>query len=563
MLSARVIKKMSFFYVSFFVSFCFSIQSYSQLVVNNTMTPQQLVQNILLGSGVTVSNIQFTGSLNAIGSFTGTSSNIGIPSGIILASGNIVDAVGPNNSAFAGVNLFQPGDAQLTAIAGNDTYDAAVLEFDFVPSADTIRFNYVFGSEEYPEYVCSSYNDVFAFFLSGPNPLGGMYNSKNIALIPGTLTPVAINSINSGTPGGSYPASGCTSLAHSSYYVNNTGGATVQYDGFTKVLQAVAHVVACQTYHIKIAIADAGDGIFDSGVFLEAKSFSSPTLNISAVGSTNDSLMVEGCGAAVYTFTRDNASNSQPFTIHFLIGGTAINGVDYQDLNGNPIADSIVFLPGQDTAFLIINPIFDGISEQDETVILAIPQILSCTNDTVKAIIYIKNVDPMNVEIQGETLICTQSPVNESATLTSFLTGGYGPFYYSWSTNVDSATFSTEASVTVKPDQTTTYFLMVKDTCGNATVSNSITVVVECPIIIPNIFTPNGDGVNDKFEITNINQYPNSNLVVFNRWGKQVFESNDYKSDWTGEGCADGVYYYILNQAKLEKSYHGTVTILR
>jgi len=520
------------------------------------MSPQQLVQNVLLGAGVSVSNIQYTGSLSAIGSFIGTSSNIGIPSGIILATGNISDAIGPNNSGFAGLDLSKPGDQQLTNIAGYDTYDAAVLEFDFIPSSDTIRFNYVFGSEEYPEYVCSSYNDVFAFFLTGPNPLGGMYNNKNIALIPNTTIPVAINSINSGSPGSSYTASGCISLSYSNYYIDNINGTTVQYDGFTKVLEAVAHVVPCQTYHIKIAIADAGDGIYDSGVFLEAKSFSSPTVDISAIASTNDSIMVEGCGVAVFTFTRDNASSSQPFTIHYIIGGTATNGVDYQDINGNPIADSIVFMPGQDSAFLIINPIFDGIPENDETVTILIPQILSCSNDTVKATIYIKNVNPMVINITGDTVICPQ--LGESSNINVNFTGGYGPFQYIWEPNI-----SNNATATVTPEQTTTYFVKVIDTCGNAIVSNSITVLVECPIEIPNVFTPNGDGINDFFVIKNIEQYPKSSLIIFNRWGNKVYESSDYKNDWDGANCSDGVYYYILQQSKKNKSYHGIINLIK
>lgn len=555
----------------FALSFC-AYNLNAQLTVDNSMTPQQLVQNVLLGTGVTVTNIQFTGHATAIGSFNGQATNVGIPTGVILASGNISDAIGPNNLDFSGDNLNQPGDIQLTNIAGFDTYDAAILEFDFVPSSDTVRFNYVFGSEEYPEYVCSDYNDVFAFFLSGPNPMGGNYNNKNIALIPGTNTPVAINSVNSGTPGGGYSSSQCTSLAHSNYYVDNTNGSTIQYDGFTKVFEAVAQVVPCQTYHIKIAIADAGDGIYDSGVFLEAKSFSSPTITISAIGSTSDSLMVEGCGAAVYTFTRDNAASAQPFTINYIIGGTATNGVDYQDLNGNPIVDSVYFLPGQDSAFLIINPIFDGIPEGEETVTLLIPQVLSCTNDTIRATIYIKNVDPMNVQIEGETLICppTLSTINQnipsdSILLNSTLSGGYGPFYYDWYTSTDTTTLSTESSHFVQPEQSTTYILTVRDTCGNATVSNSITVEVECPIELFNVFTPNGDGFNDKFEIKFIEHYPGSKLVVFNRWGKIVYESTDYKNDWDGSGCSDGVYYFILDQVKDGETnqHHGTVTILR
>lgn len=101
--------------------------------------------------------------------------------------------------------------------------------------------------------------------------------------------PVAINTVNPGIPGSGYPSSGCTSLSYSQYYVNNDGGQTIQFDGFTVPLKAFAHVVPCQTYHIKLAIADGTDHIYDSGVFFQAGSFSSPSyeINIQFQNSSN------------------------------------------------------------------------------------------------------------------------------------------------------------------------------------------------------------------------------------------------------------------------------------
>ena len=94
-------------------------------------------------------------------------------------------------------------DFDLQSITSNQIYDECVIEFDFVPEGDSISFNYVFVSEEYPEYVCASFNDAFGFFLTGPNPNLPNYNAENIALIPNpnnpstyTNTPVAINTVN-------------------------------------------------------------------------------------------------------------------------------------------------------------------------------------------------------------------------------------------------------------------------------------------------------------------------------------------------------------------------------
>ena len=149
------------------------------LVVDNASPyndPNYLVQQILLSSGVTVSNVTFNGSstiptganADMIGYFSGTS-NIGLPTGVILNTGNINDAPGPNDSGFDGIDNGTSGDPDLDQLAAGaflGTYNAAVLEFDFETVTDAISFRYVFASEEYNEYVCSSFNDVFGFFVS-------------------------------------------------------------------------------------------------------------------------------------------------------------------------------------------------------------------------------------------------------------------------------------------------------------------------------------------------------------------------------------------------------------
>ena len=247
---------------------------HAQLIVTeavdlNNWNADSLVRNILLDDGVTVSNARFNGSsgvinCNNIGIFdTGsTQTNIGMRSGLILASGGVSVAVGPNNLEEARVvtscgNYF---DSDLASIASGSTNDVAVLEFDFVPWDETVSFSFVFGSEEYMEYVGMDYNDVFGFFVDGANPAGGNYNHQNMALIPGTTEAVSINNVN---------------LNHNSdYYINNTGGATIQFDGFTTLLEVSFNVVPMSNYHIKMAIGDVGDELVDSGVFLEAHSFS-------------------------------------------------------------------------------------------------------------------------------------------------------------------------------------------------------------------------------------------------------------------------------------------------
>src|ERR1041385_290551 len=164
----------------------------AQLVVSNAApynTANYLVQNVLLGQGVLVSNVTYTGSPNAIGYFNGINSNINLDSGIIITSGDIINAVGPNTNGAQTTANGTPGDAQLEQLTGNlpgNSFDAASLEFDFKANADTIKFEYVFASEEYMEWVNTGFNDAFAFIISGVSvPLA----PTNIALIPSPPAP--------------------------------------------------------------------------------------------------------------------------------------------------------------------------------------------------------------------------------------------------------------------------------------------------------------------------------------------------------------------------------------
>ena len=232
----------------------------------NTLTPADLVA-ALLGSGPNapaISNVTFTGANVAAGTFTGGMSSIGFDNGVVLSSGNVASVAGPNTADNTTTDNGQPGDGALDAqIPGYTTHDAAILEFDFeCPSLQVISFQYVFASEEYNEYVNSEYNDVFGFFVNG----------NNIALIPSTVTPVSINNVNCGNPYDA-PLGG----SHCDLFRNNDlqdGGPffDTQMDGLTVILTATAAVNPGPN-HIRLAIADAGDYILDSDVFIKGNSF--------------------------------------------------------------------------------------------------------------------------------------------------------------------------------------------------------------------------------------------------------------------------------------------------
>lgn len=227
--------------------------------LSGSLDPDDLVDDIL-DPGMTFSNVSYVGDDVAAGTFTGgIAAGISMESGIVLSSGSLNNAIGPNESESTSRNNSESGDADLTALAGEQTYDASVLEFDFNPGDNTAIFiRFVFGSEEYTEYVGSEYNDVFAFYLNG----------TNIALIPSTTTPVSVNTINPGS--------------NATYYIDNDppngwwdpdSPYCTEMDGFTVVMTATGPINPNTNNHIKLAIADASDRIYDAWVFIKTEGF--------------------------------------------------------------------------------------------------------------------------------------------------------------------------------------------------------------------------------------------------------------------------------------------------
>src|SRR5581483_12501039 len=161
--------------------------------LSSTLTPQDLV-DMLVGSGVTTSNVSYTGADGASGTFSGGAGIVGFDQGVLLTSGDVAHVVGPNSSDSISAENGLPGDADLNALAGATAFDASVLDFDFVPNEPQGSFNYVFASDEYNEFV-GQFNDVFGFFVTTP---GDPAVTTNCATVPGSdpPQPVSINTIN-------------------------------------------------------------------------------------------------------------------------------------------------------------------------------------------------------------------------------------------------------------------------------------------------------------------------------------------------------------------------------
>lgn len=397
------LQKLLFFAFFLFTALPVTQAQFLQVTGGSTppFTPENLISNIFLGDGVEVTAIIYNGDPLAVGYFTGGTQSIGIERGIVMTSGRAAtqganigcDEVGGDfASSNNGGNISDPDLADQTT-AG--IQDVAVYEITFIPTADTLRFRYVFGSEEYPEYACSPFNDVFGFFITGPNPddPGNPYVAYNIARVPNTTLPVTINNIHPANP-----IYGCGPFNEQFYNNNNGTNLQPSYDGFTDIFIAEAIVVPCQEYTIKLAIADAADEVFDSGVFLEAKSFGTGSLKVEVATVSQDGTITEGCSQGVITFALPTEVLTD-FPIDYNIWGSATNGVDYQAVPTN-----LSILAGQSQVNIPIIAFEDNTAEGPEFIAIDV-QRDPCNRDTIY--IYLRENGLVSPTLRSDTSICT------------------------------------------------------------------------------------------------------------------------------------------------------------
>jgi outer membrane protein OmpA-like peptidoglycan-associated protein len=267
----------------------------------------------LIGEGVVLRSFSITKSPSdeAYGFFEDKKSSLGMKKGLIITTGGISGLCSGNTSgsmsnvthakAEARIPYTNNGtpcpELQQLLSRGEKTFDVCFIELDIVPTADTLSFNYVFGSEEYDEFVGSTYNDVFGFFISGK----GVNGEKNLAVVPGTNSPVSVNSINNGSQYNGYNARS----SNPTYYVNNMQGTiSIEYDGLTKLMEIRQPVTPYENYHLKLAIADVSDNSYDSGVLIEGQSFVSYEKSYNVLYDKNSSDIEKG-----YKTLLDNLAN--------------------------------------------------------------------------------------------------------------------------------------------------------------------------------------------------------------------------------------------------------------
>ena len=483
-----------------FLFLFFTFFGQSQLSVTNNQTVEWYIQNVLIGTGITISNVQYNAgpgnvSIDQVGQFVDPNVATGLANGLILGSGDVTMAAQPNlgGGSTLGGGTGAGVDPDLASLTLNQINDECIVEFDFVPTGDSLVFSYVFASEEYEEYVCGGVNDAFGFFLTGTNPNGANYAATNLALVPDPLNPnvytttgVSINTVNPGVAGSAGTAANCAALdpnwaSYNVFYAGANTGTDFEYDGNTVVLNCRAAVVCGQTYHIKLAIGDGGDGAFDSGVFIEGGSFSSPqpVVDISPVDENGDPIpngvLPEGCIDADILLIKPIGYTDSAFTIDLNISGTAINGTDYTQIN-----PQYTIPVGQDTLSLTITAALDGLTEGLETLIISTTFVTQC-GDTILVADTLNIVDvalDYGLVFNDTTLACP----TDSIMVTVQANGGIPNVDFVWDHSGE-----TTAAVWVPANSfgTNYYPVLATDYCG-ITAYDSVQVTVT-PSVPPSI----------------------------------------------------------------------------
>lgn len=397
---------------------------------SGAFTVEALVQDIFVGGACkNIFNINYAGHENGIGYFEGGQDVIGIERGIILATGPISSAEGPNSSGKESGNFrTNNGDRDLSQMSDAPILDAVGLEFDFVPLDSVVTFRYVFASEEYCEFVGKIFNDVFGFFVSGPGIEGQFADgSANVALLPGTDDFVSINTVNH--------------QKNADYYIGNTNRTdsencgidytpdderrqNIEYDGFTQVLTATLKLIPCETYHLRLVVADVSDPNYDSAVFLEAESFNiGGAVNLQARATTGSDTIPEGCDYGFFRLNRlnpDDLTDSISIGLKVSEGSTAQEGEDFRGLPPSatiPAGEPFVDIP--------VELLVDTDYEDVETLFLELDFPCACISDTAR--LYIK--DPPKLE-SGlfDQFVCQE----DSLELIIRPRGGVPGYSYTW-----------------------------------------------------------------------------------------------------------------------------------
>jgi gliding motility-associated-like protein len=494
---------------------------------NETYSISELVTDVLIDSecsqafNVTFSTGSNFGTTNGIGYFESNGSSWPFESGLIMTSGDVINAVGPETGVLSDGTLDWPGDADLESVIpgleNGDTNNASILEFDFIPVTDRMSFDFIFAAEEYGTFQCT-FTDAFAFLLTDTQGI-----TTNLAIVPGTVDPISVltvrdeqyntgcESVNPEFFGNYYGPGGLPALTNPTNFL-----------GHTVPMTAEADVIPNELYHIKLVVADDGDTAYDSAVFLSAGSF-----NIGDLDLGEDILLDSG----------DALCQGQELILD--AGGLPNNSTISWYMDGNLIeGENDVTLTVNETAFysanIVINETDCTFSDEILVEFFAVPDLVAIDNNIIKC---------ANEDYLLEVVVTN---TNELNSLT-----------YYWSLDGIDLQVGPDSTYNLDDisEESGEFTVSVFDDSTSCWSSTSIQVNFyqnSYCVDKPQGLSPNGDGINDCLILDHLEDREDIRIAeVFNRYGAKVFELNDYVDQWcgtdqNGEILPVGTYFYII-----------------
>jgi len=490
-------------------------------------TVDELVTDVLINSECNQAfNVSFStgtnfGSTNGIGYFEANGSDWPFEDGLIMTTGDVLNAVGPETGVLSDGDFTWPGDTDLenniTGLNLGDTNNASIIEFDFIPVSNHMSFDFIFAAEEYGDFQCT-FTDAFAFLLTDSSG-----NTTNLAIVPGTDDPISVLTVRDGQ----YNTL-CESVNEEwfgNYY--GDGGlppntSPTNFIGHTEVMTAESAVTPYELYSIKLVVADDGDTLYDSAVFIDGGSFDIGQLDLGEdILVSSGNALCEG-----EQIILDAGTLPENSTIEWFMDGMLIEGFNDVTLAVSETAfyNATITVNNTDCTYsddILVEFFENPIITSEEM------NIIKCANTDHMLEVNIENYNQLN----SLTYIWSLDGVDlQSGDNNTYLLSG-------------DQEQSGEFTVTVYDNITFCW--------------NSININVEfyensyC-VDLPQGLSPNGDGFNDCLILDHLEDTEDiEKIEVFNRYGAKIYELNEYVDQWCGhdqdgEIVSVGTYFYII-----------------
>lgn len=565
-------------YLLLIFGLAFQLGNAQYITVDESFTPQQLIEEKLINSpcanvfNVSVSGGNFASGEKSYGYFEATGTGFPFTNGIVLTTGKTINTIGPNASlSDDGGNMGWNGDSDLNqALSLSDSFNATILEFDFIPQGDHISFDYIFSSEQYllnPSSNQCNFTDGFAFLLKR----NGDPNYQNLAVVPNTNIPVKVNTVRG-------PGTLCPPANEAYFDAFNDINHPTNFNGQTKVLTAQSDVIPGDTYHIKLVIADEGNYRYDSALFLGGESFNfgidlgedrlistgtalcpTQTLplnaiqsgaigyqwfenNVPLVGETNPTYLVTSAGD--YSVTINYGGNCETtgtinieYAVDLIVDQTSFSKCDI-DANQDGI-----------TAFNltdIIPDLFTNLPSnytisffESTTSTTALPSIYSNTNPYLQTIYArITNIQgcysdyPLDLIVNTFAAIITDEEIGLCENTSTVLDAGSGFTSYTWNTT------PVQNAQTITVVNSGTYSVLLTN-ASNCSKTKTFTVI------------PSGIAtINDII----INDFSENNTITVDYTGISTYvfslDGTNYQSSPTFTNLSEGFYTVYVKDTK-------------